>query len=374
MADFGWKLTRTPARWPQSHAHGSAAAKRRKGHQLVAQVEILPKWMLFTPLTIQWLWLGLKYRSVTLPSVVNPGIETGGLVGESKFACLDLIAPRFRDRVAATALVAPGIDPEGVRIRAGLDYPLIAKPDVGWCGYGVRRVNTASELAAYAAAFPAGESFLLQRLINDPHEAAMFYIRHPSNPRGRVIALTIRHLPHVTGDGTSEVAALIAADPRMSRNADAYAGVLGGAGLTRVPAPGERVPLATIASIRAGGRYEDGDDMITPALEDAVDALSRSMDGFHYGRFDIKYRSAEALRAGDFTILEVNGAGAEAIQYWDPKYSFLDTFRGVFAKQRALFAMADDMRRLGHKPIGWRALARAHLRQQKLIAMYPPSN
>ena len=374
MADIGWKLTRSPGAWPWTLEPVPATTKPRKTERLVAQVEILPKWLLFTPMTIQWLWLGLKYRSVTLPSVVNPGIETGGLVGESKFACLEMIAPRFRDRVAATALVAPGANPETVRLRAGLEYPLIAKPDIGWCGYGVRRIETADELATYGAAFPPGESFLLQRLIDDPHEAAMFYIRHPSNPRGRVIALTIRHLPHVIGDGVSDLAALIGADPRMSRNAEAYAGMLGADGLARVPAAGERVMLATIASIRAGGRYEDGDELITPAFEDAVDALSRSMKGFHYGRFDIKYRSPEALRAGHFTILEVNGAGAEAIQYWDPKYSFLDTFRGVFAKQRALFAMADDMRQLGHKPIGWRALARAHLKQQKLIKTYPPSN
>lgn len=372
MAGFGWRLTRPFAPWA-----ARAPAKVRNPERparLAAPVESLPKWLLVTPMTIQWFWLGFKYRSITLPSVVNPGIETGGLVGESKFACLDLIAPRFRDRVAATALVGPGDDPETVRRAARLLYPLIAKPDIGWCGFGVRRIDGEDALRAYAAAFPAGESFLLQRLVDEPHEAAMFYIRHPANPRGRVIALTVRHRPHVTGDGVSDVTALVAADKRLSRNAATYAGALGAGGMARVPEAGERVILVTIASNRAGGRYEDGDSLITPALEDALDALSRSMAGFHYGRFDIKFASPEALGAGSFTILEVNGAGSEAIQYWDPKYSFLGTFKGVFAKQRALFAMADDMRRLGHKPIGWRALARAHLKQQKLIKEYPPSN
>lgn len=342
--------------------------------RLVASVEILPKWLLFTPMTIQWFWLGFRYGSVTLPSVVNPAIETGGLVGESKFACLELIAPRFRDRVAATALVAPGADPESARRSAGISYPLVVKPDIGWCGFGVRRIENAMELASYAAAFPADARFLVQRLVDEPHEAALFYVRHPANPRGRVIALTVRHLPHVIGDGVSDVRTLVGADRRLCRYAPAYAEMLGGAAMARVPPAGEKVTLANIASIRAGGRYEEGDTMITPALEEAVDALARSMQGFHYGRFDVKYASPEALKAGAFTILEVNGAGAEAIQYWDPKYSFFATFRGVFAKQRALFAMADDMRRMGHEPIGWRALARAHLKQQRLIGRYPPSN
>ncbi|MBI1179492.1 MAG: hypothetical protein GC201_02975 [Alphaproteobacteria bacterium] len=351
---------RASAAWP-------AAAR------LSAPVEVLPKWLLFTPLTIQWFWLGFRYGSVTLPSVVNPGIETGGLVGESKRACLDMIDRRFAPWVAETAAVPPGADPEAVRRAAGIGYPLIVKPDIGWCGFGVRRIADEAELAAYAAAFPAGETFLLQRLVDAPFEAAVFYVRHPHHVRGRVAALTIRHLPQVSGDGHSPITALIAADPRLRRYADAYAAVLGGA-IDRVPAAGETVRLAVIASIRTGGRYEDADHLITAPFETTMDDLCRSMDGFHYGRFDVKFESVEALQEGRFTILEVNGAGAEAIQYWDPRYSFLDTFRGVFAKQRALFAMADDMRRMGHRPIGWRALARAHLRQRRLIKMYPPSN
>jgi hypothetical protein len=370
MPGFGWLTKPFPGMRSRSLMKVTKPEKRR----LVAAVEILPKWLLFTPLTIQWFWLGARYGSVTLPSVVNPGIETGGLVGESKYAYLKLIAPRFRDRVAETVLVPPGADAEAIRVAAGLAYPLIAKPDIGWCGFGVRRIDGLRELSDYSTAFPVGESFLLQRLVAEPHEAALFYVRHPDNPRGRVIALTVRHLPQVTGNGDSDVAALVAADPRMRRYAHAYADMLGDGVMARVPAPDERVILANIASIRAGGRYEDGSALISPALEHAVDALGQSMDGFHYGRFDIKYASPEALKAGAFTILEVNGAGAEAIQYWDPQYSFLATFKGVFAKQRALFAMADDMRRLGHKPIGWRALARAYLKQQKLIRDYPPSN
>lgn len=360
------KLSTALTGWRSRDRHGAPL--------LTAPVEILPKWLLFTPMTIQWLWLGLRHGSVTLPSAVNPGIETGGLVGESKMACLSLIAPAFDDWLARTVMVPPGDDADAARRDAGIAYPLIAKPDIGWCGYGVRRIANRQELAEYAAAFPPDSAFLLQRFVGDPHEAALLYVRRPAEPRGRVAALTIRHLPCVTGDGASTVEALILADPRMRRNARTHRPSLGPGRLAQIPAAGERVMLASIASIRAGGRYEDADALITPALEDAVDALSRSMTGFHYGRFDVKFASVEALRQGRFTILEVNGAGAEAIQFWDPKYAFLDTFRGVFAKQRDLFALGAEMRRRGHRPIGWRALVRAHLRQRRLIKSYPASN
>ena len=40
--------------------------------------------------------LGLRHRSLTLPSAANPNIPTGGMWGESKSACLDGVAPEQR--------------------------------------------------------------------------------------------------------------------------------------------------------------------------------------------------------------------------------------------------------------------------------------
>ena len=82
----------------------------------------------------------------------------------------------------------------------------------------------------------------------------------------------------------------------------------------------------------------------------------------------------ENLRAGKFTIIEINGAGSEAIQYWDPRLSMRAAFAGVFAKQRELFALAAKARAAGRRPVGLRAILRAHFKQQRLIRGYPASN
>jgi len=42
-------------------------------------LERMPKWMICIPLTLQWLWLSLRYRSFTLPSAANPAITSGVL-------------------------------------------------------------------------------------------------------------------------------------------------------------------------------------------------------------------------------------------------------------------------------------------------------
>ena len=335
-------------------------------------IEHLPKAILCIPLVVQWIGLAVRHRSLTLPSAINPAIETGGLAGESKSAVLGQVGTGFAAFVAPWRLVAPGCDPVGMRRAAGLGYPVIAKPDIGWCGYGVRRVEDDAGLLAYAAAFPAGAGFIIQHLVAAPHEAGLFYVRRPGAARGQLVGVTVRHTPHVVGDGERTVAVLIAADPRTRRNAGAYAWTA--EALARVPAPGERVVLTTIASLRVGARYQDASAHVTPALEAAVDAIARSMPHFHLGRFDVRFASMAALRRGEFRIIEVNGAGSEAIHLWDPALSLRAAFAGVFAKQRLLFRLGAEMRARGTPAVGPVALARAWVRQQRLIARYPASN
>jgi hypothetical protein len=142
----------------------------------------------------------------------------------------------------------------------------------------------------------------------------------------------------------------------------------------RVPAAGEHVRLSTVASTRVGGCYRDGTALATPALLDRVDAIARDMGEFLVGRFDVRYDDIAALQRGEFTIMEVNGAGSEAVHAWDPKYSIREVYAIVFAKQRRLFAISDAQRRRGVRPIGLSELARLWWKQQRLMAKYPPSN
>ncbi len=46
--------------------------------------------------------------------------------------------------------------------RAGLNFPVVAKPDMSCNGVGVRVVRDEAQLAAYLAAFPRGAELQLQ--------------------------------------------------------------------------------------------------------------------------------------------------------------------------------------------------------------------
>ena len=342
-------------------------------------LERMPKWLICIPLAVQWLWLTLRYRSATLPSAANPHITSGGLVGEGKLEYFHGMGALARTTTARHCAIATGSIPDDADLLqrmadAELTFPVIAKPDLGLCGYGVRRINHLAELRAYLAAFPRDETVVLQEYLPQQGEAGIFYARPPQSDQAQLIGLALRYFPRVTGDGQRTLAQLIAADPRACRglNTPQHACELDPAW---IPPPGQMVRLSTIGSTRVGGLYRDGAALITPQLTTAIDVIARDMPAFYCGRFDVRFDSVHALSAGHgFTIMEINGAGSEAIQAWDPDTGLIAGFNMIFAKQRVLFEIGHANRRRGVKPIGLLALTKLYFKQQRLIARYPPSN
>jgi hypothetical protein len=349
----------------------------------VGRFEQLPKWLNLVPMVLQWMWLGLRHGSFTLPSAVNPGITSGGLVGEGKMEYFDAMVGTARAATAAHVAIVASEQRDLPHLLArmqgaGLEFPLVAKPDIGWCGYGVRLLHAPQDLVDYAGRFPGDANFLLQRYLPEPGEAGLFYMRHPGEATGRLIGILLRDYPVVVGNGRDSIARLVSKDARIQRGSTDPMHEIS-YDSERIPLVGEQVRLSTVASTRVGGRYRDGSALATPTLVAAVDAIAKDMGDattrpFLVGRFDVRYRDESSLQRGEFTIMEVNGAGSEAVHAWDPKYGIRDVYRIVFAKQRQLFRIGAEQRRLGHRPIGIVALARLYLRQQQLIARYPASN
>ncbi len=363
-------LTATPS---------AAVPRAALTHARCSLLERMPKWLICVPLTVQWLWLGLRYRSLTLPSAANPAITSGGLVGEGKLEYFSGMGPVARAHTApfcalATDRTRTPSDVLATLGQAGIAFPVVVKPDLGLCGYGVRRVDHIDGLMAYLRVFPANELVVVQPYLHQEGEAGIFYARDPGCAQGRLIGLALRYFPRVTGDGTRTIAELVAADVRAGRLLKPGRHELQEE-TSRVPVRGEIVRLATIGSTRVGGLYRDGAALMTPLLTQAVDAIARDMPEFHFGRFDVRFDSLHDLARGKgFTIMEVNGAGSEAIEAWDPETGVLTGFRMIFAKQRLLFAIGDAMRRRGVRPISLARLSQLNRRQQRLIASYPPSN
>lgn len=359
--------------------------------QTVSLAERIPPILFYIPLAAQWFWLALNYRSLSLPALANPSIEVGGLWGESKSSYLAMVGDDQRRWLAAyttlrrsAAAGSAQLDVDralAAMADAGLGFPLVVKPDIGWRGYGVRLIVDAEELAKYIAAFPVGETIILQRPIDWDGEAGVLYARAPGTRDGHIVSLTLRYFPHVVGDGRSSVRDLILRDARAAWKAGAHLGLdekhLGQSAreLDIIPAAGETVRLSFIGSNRVGGFYRDAREHITPSLCRRFDAISKSMPDFYYGRYDVRFQSLDHLRNGEaFAIIEINGAGGESINVWDPSMPLRQVYRELFTQQRILFEIGAANRARGHRPPGAVAVLRSQLRQHRLIRRYPASS
>ncbi|MFN8240224.1 MAG: VTT domain-containing protein [Bacteroidales bacterium] len=354
--------------------------------RFVSTAERIPNNILYIPVGLRWLALAVRYHSLTLPTVSNPMIETGGFMGESKASVLDMVGVTQREWIAEYIKMSrDGQEASKDLERAvslmeqkGLTFPVVAKPDIGWNGYGVQLVEDSNHLQKYISSFPGEESFLLQRPVHHDGEAGVFYVRIPGEEKGRIYSITLRYFPYVVGDGHSTLRQLIHSDPRTSIRAEFYLGEkpnhlgFGKEDLDHIPQEGELIRLAFIGSLRAGGLYRDAAYLITPELTRRFDEIARSMPEFYYGRFDIRFESTDLLKEGKgFTIIEINGAGAEAIQAWDPNVPLMTLYKEFFKAQSLLFKVSALNRKRGYKPMTFRAFVKAIRKQNTLIEKYP---
>jgi len=319
----------------------------------IARWEFWPLWAAYLPLIPYLLWLAVKHRSLTIFMLANPGMPSGGFVGESKSQILGHLS-RVPGAVAAYTVIPAALKAAdrfrkaGVFLeQRGLNFPVVLKPDVGQRGSGVAIIRSEQELESYLRL--AIVDTILQEYIDGP-EFGVFYCRYPNEPSGHITSITEKHFPEVIGDGQSTIEELILRDSRAVCLARAYLSRLKRPA-NSIPARGERVRLAELGSHCRGSVFVDGRRLITPALEAAIDRISKSHPGFYFGRFDIRARSVESFQAGEeFKVLELNGVSAEATHIYDPTISLGEAYRTMFQQWRVAFEIGAEHHRRDASP------------------------
>ena len=344
----------------------------------ITRWEFWPPAVFYTPVAIKYVLLAIRYRSFSLPTLANPGMHAGGLIGESKFDTLADLALAHSSLVAETHLVrfrsADQQYAQISRIREahGLEYPLVLKPDVGQRGYGFKLARSDDDVLSYIKQF--SRDVLIQRYVPGPYEAGIFYYRYPQERAGKVFAITEKVFPLVTGDGRHTLEELIRADPRASLIAATYlqrfARERG-----RVLEAGKSLKLVEAGNHCQGAIFLDGARLFSEALEKRIDQVSQSIPGFFIGRYDIRYESEEALREGSgFQIIELNGASSEATSIYDPQRSLRDAYRTLFRQWEIVFAIANKNRNFGLRPTTLKTIWQSWHRYQQRSALSPVSD
>jgi membrane protein DedA with SNARE-associated domain len=336
--------------------------------------EFWPPWLFYPPVLLYVAWLALRHRSLSVFTAVNPGVPAGGFIDESKS---DILAKLSRDpELVARSTRIPAAEPLEARVErvkgfmaaGAIEFPIVLKPDAGQRGSGVRIVRDGEGVRRYLERIRVD---CIAQEYAPGHEFGVFYYRHPAQSRGRIFSITRKVFLSVRGDGVRRLEELILADERavcmaklhLARNASV---------LSRVPALGEEVQIVEIGNHCQGTVFLDGCDLITPELEAAIDRLSQGFEGFFFGRYDLRARSAEDLGRGrGFKVIELNGATSEATHIYDPSYGLLRAYGVLFRQWSLLFEIAAENRRRGAPTVGVGELIRALLRYRSAARSHP---
>ncbi len=339
---------------PNRHESNSArGARGGKGpFARFLGVRVRTRWLAYVPFFGYLLYLMARHRSVTLFTAANPGIASGGVVGESKSHSLALLS-RVDGAVADFFVVQKRGDSRGMAraaasgmARMRLAFPVVVKPDVGERGNGVAVVHSRREMARYFR--QATGSVIVQRLV-EGIECGIFYIRYPDQTRGRIVSIAQTCFPEVEGDGRHTLDELLRCQIDPARRHAARLR-MGAKRLREVPAAGRRMRLVELGFYCHEATFRDRGVWNTPALERAIERLSRAHPGFHFGRFDVYAESVDALRRGDIKVIELNGVIAEATHMYDPSGT-LGGALGVLREQwRAAFEIGAANRTRGAVP------------------------
>ena len=305
--------------------------------------EYWPFELVYFPVAVYYFWLSAKANSFFFFSASNPSIETGGMLGESKFSILKNIPEEvkaftlfFQKDTALSKIISTVHE-------NNLAYPLIVKPDVGERGTRVERIESDTELALYLNKNKS--DFLIQEYIDFDIELGVFYYRFPDQQKGTVSSVVMKDFLKITGDGQSTLGTLIAHYPRAGFQFERLNTKLN---YDSIPAKDEIVLLEPIGNHCRGTSFLNANNIIDQKLIAIFDAISLQIPGFFFGRYDLRCKSIEDLKAGkNIKIVELNGAGSEPGHIYHPGYSIFKAWGELLFHWKILYEISVQNHRKG---------------------------
>ncbi len=307
--------------------------------------EFWPSWLFYLPVYALYLWYSLRSRTLMFFSASNPGMYMGGFVDYSKYDILKKIPSEV---VPKTFLIEENenqLDEVLTLIYSGeISYPFILKPDRGERGFAVEKISDEQQLKNYFKRFKT--LLVLQEFAEEKLEFGVLYYRMPNENKGNISSVVQKIMPHVIGDGESNLDSLLKNTERTSY----YYNELSKAyseRLSEVPEKGKELILSDIGNHCKGATFYNCNHLINKKLVDTFDSLSKKIEGYYFGRYDIKVNSVEDLYNGIFKIVELNGANSEPAHIYDPQMPLRKAYSFMFKHWKTIFRISVQNHKLG---------------------------
>jgi hypothetical protein len=292
---------------------------------------------------IQLMSTALAFSRGLTPSQIifsNPSLPYGGLSIASKTKILDRFKSCRQYLQQQLIPIHMSLDDRNALAQSFLEntnFPVIAKPDRGVVGIGVRKIESKADLDEILRIMPS--DYMLQEYCDYPLEYGIFFCKFPGQPRGSVVSLTEKITPVVYGDGDSSVRQLVDRSPGFTYNKDAL--ISHARNLEYIPPKGERYQVIVQGSHTYGSIFKDRNDRINPQLENWLNDLCSVDEEFYFGRFDMKVKDRDALSRGEgIKIVELNGCWSEPIPIYDDRHSLLFAVKELYLSYSRAYRIA----------------------------------
>lgn len=309
--------------------------------------EFWPFWLFYGPLTPWYIYKIFTAGAPAYFCTANPGIKWGGFINYSKIDLLNQIHENYKPKT----LFLKNINEKNIP----LNFPFIAKPDLGERGIGVELIRDINDWKIYTSILK--ENIIIQEYNQFPLEFGAFYVRLPLEKKGKLISMTGKNFLQFFGDGKSTFEELIEKNTRAIFRKkyllERYKNQL-----NKILDDGESFLVEPIGNHNRGTTFLDATELISGKLSAQIDEIAQQINGFYYGRFDLKAKSIEDLQNGKFVILEVNGANSEATHIYDPKHNLFFAYREVLRHLNYQHKIAKQNHQLGHHYTKWPLLAK----------------
>lgn len=300
--------------------------------------EYWPFQLVYAPVMWYWCWLSLKARSLFFFSAANPMILNSGFAMGKKSSIYALMPGEFYPKTLLfKAEHEMGMLKKKLEWK-GMNFPLIAKPDIGERGVKVKLLENDQQLNSYLAVNQV--DFLLQEYIDYELEAGIFYYRIPGERKGQLSGIVSKEFLKVRGDGKSTIEMLLKKEDRSYLQLEALKKVYG-KDLNQVLPDGVSLELVPYGSHNRGAKFVDQSFRINEQLRTVIDQLCQRIPEFYYGRLDIKFKSWEDLYAGKhFMVIEINGAASEPTHMYDPVHSVFFAWKEIIRHWKLLYQIS----------------------------------
>ncbi len=265
-------------------------------------------------------------------------------MGESKYDVLNLVPKEVKPKTVLIKLPSTRIQVLTTMEKNSFAFPVIFKPDLGERGWMVRRINSISDIDHYLSEIKI--DFLIQELVDLPLEFGVFYVRFPNEENGFVNSITGKEFLSITGDGSKTIQQLILEKNRARLQWETLKEVYRDR-LNEVLNKGSKLELVSIGNHCLGTTFLNGNHLITEKLSASFDHISKQINGFYFGRFDLRCASLADLENGNVKIVELNGCGAEPAHIYQPNSSLLEAVRFLIIHWKNMYRVSLENHKRG---------------------------